>query len=195
VVNQVLRRKRTNGEFRFSVKIGEYDVDNVILDLGPGVNVLPKKTWELMGKPKLVWSPFQLRLLNQQKIVLIGCLIGLLVNIDGVHSIEYFEVLEIMDDSQPYPSLMGLEGDFDNQEIINLKRRDMIFELGDLKFIAPLVPSEGKRYIEPTRGNDIDNLYNMTARMEDYINPISNGVLSWRSINSCAFDSEEGLEN
>jgi hypothetical protein len=85
------------------------------------------------------------------------------VNIDGVHSMENFEVIEIMDDSQPYPTLMGLEWDFDNQEIINLKRREMIFEVGYLKFIAPLDPSEGKRYIEPSRGNDIDKLYNMIA--------------------------------
>jgi len=42
MVNQLLCRKRTNGEFRFSAQIGEYDVDNVILDLGSNVNVLPK---------------------------------------------------------------------------------------------------------------------------------------------------------
>jgi hypothetical protein len=41
VVNQVLRKKKTNGEFRLSVHIGEYDVDNVILDLGFDVHVLP----------------------------------------------------------------------------------------------------------------------------------------------------------
>jgi hypothetical protein len=64
VVNQLLCKKRTNGEFRFSAQIGEYDIDNVILDLGSDVNVLPKKTWEMMGKPKLVWSPIQLRLEN-----------------------------------------------------------------------------------------------------------------------------------
>jgi hypothetical protein len=32
MVNQVLRRKRTNEEFRFDAQIGEYDVDNVIFD-------------------------------------------------------------------------------------------------------------------------------------------------------------------
>jgi hypothetical protein len=37
----------------------------------------------------------------------------------------------------------------------------MIFEVGYLKVTTPLDPSEGKIYIEPTRGNDIDNLYNM----------------------------------
>jgi hypothetical protein len=179
MVNQVLHRKRTNEEFRFSAQIGEYDVDNIILDLGSDVNVLPKKTWELMGKPKLVWSHVQLRLVNQHKIVLIGRLTGVPVNIDGVCNMEDFEVIEIVDDSQPYPTLMGLEWDFDNQAIINLKRREMIFEVGDLKVIAPLDPSEGKRYIEPTRGNDIDNLYNMTAWMEDYVNLTIDGALSW----------------
>jgi hypothetical protein len=84
------------------------------------------------------------------------------VNIDGVHSMAHFEVIDIVDDNQPYPGLMGLEWDFYNQEIINLKRMDMIFEFGDLKVTAPLDPSEGKIYIEPSRGNDIDNLYNMT---------------------------------
>jgi hypothetical protein len=49
------------------------------------------------------------------------------VNIDGVRSVADFEVIEIVDDSQPYPTLMGIEWEFDNQEIINLKRREMIF--------------------------------------------------------------------
>jgi hypothetical protein len=115
---------------------------------------------------------------NQHKIVSIGRLIGVPVNIDGVHNMTEFEVIEIVDGSQPYQTLMGLEWAFDNQEIINLKRRDMIFEVGDLKVTAPLDPSEAKRYVEPTRGNDINNLYNMTTRMEDYVKPITNGVLS-----------------
>jgi hypothetical protein len=57
-VNQVLRKKRTNGEFRLSAQIREYDVDNIILDFGSDVNVLQKKKWEMMGKTKLIWSPF-----------------------------------------------------------------------------------------------------------------------------------------
>ena len=38
---------------RLSAQIGEYDMDQVILDLGSEANVVEKKTWELMGKPKL----------------------------------------------------------------------------------------------------------------------------------------------
>jgi hypothetical protein len=39
-------------------------MDNIILDLGSNVNVILKHTWEMMGKPKLIWSPIQLRLEN-----------------------------------------------------------------------------------------------------------------------------------
>jgi hypothetical protein len=35
----------------------------------------------------------------------------------------------------------------------------------------------------------------MTAHMEDYVDPTMDGALSWRSISSCASDSEVGLEN
>jgi hypothetical protein len=195
MVNQVMRRKRTNEEFRFSAQIREYDVDNIILDLGSNVNVLPKQTWELMGKPKLVWSPVQLRLANQHKIVWIGRLTRVPVHIDGVRSVVDFEVIEIVDGSQPYPALMGLQWNFANQAIINLKRREMIFEVGDLKVTTPLDPSKGKRYIEQARGNDIDNLYNMIVRMQDYVNLTANGALSWRSISLCASNFEEGLEH
>jgi len=54
---------------------------------------------------------------------------------------------------------------------------------------------EGKRYIESARQNEIENLYNMTTWMDDYVNPTIYGMLSWRSIISCELDSEEGLEH
>jgi hypothetical protein len=71
-----------------------------------------------------------------------------------------------------------------------LKRREMIFEVGYLKFTAPLDPSKGNRYIEPARGNDIDKLFNMMTQMYDYVNLTVDGVLSWKSISLCTSDSE-----
>jgi hypothetical protein len=56
-------------------------------------------------------------------------------------NITYFEVTEIVDDNHPYPVLMGLEWAFENQAIINLKKREMIFKVCDLKVIAPLDPT------------------------------------------------------
>jgi hypothetical protein len=39
-----------------------------------------------------------------------------------------------MDDIKPCPTLMGLEWHFENQKIVNIERREMIFEVGELKF-------------------------------------------------------------
>jgi hypothetical protein len=74
------------------------------------VNILPKKYWELMGKPNLVWSPIQLRLANQYQIYPIGRLEQVEVNIEGVKTKADFEVIEIMDDSDPYPLYLELTG-------------------------------------------------------------------------------------
>ena len=68
----VNRGRRTSREMRLNAQIGEYDMTDVILDLGSEVNVLTKQTWEQMGKPTLDWSPIQLRLANQQRIVPLG---------------------------------------------------------------------------------------------------------------------------
>ena len=48
---------RTGREMRLMVQIGEYEMDQVILDLGLDANVLPNQTWECMGRPALQWSP------------------------------------------------------------------------------------------------------------------------------------------
>ena len=52
-INQVHRKKRTSREFRLNAYIGDFNMGNVILDLGSNVNILPKKTWEAMGEPTL----------------------------------------------------------------------------------------------------------------------------------------------
>ena len=57
---------------RLHAQVGEYDMKDIILDLGSEVNILTKQTWEQMGKPTLEWSPIQLRLTNQQDIVPLG---------------------------------------------------------------------------------------------------------------------------
>jgi len=67
-----------------------------------------------MRKTKLIWSPIQLRLANKYKIVPISWLTRVPMNIDGVHSVTYFEFIYIVDGSQPYTTLKGIEWAFDN---------------------------------------------------------------------------------
>ena len=40
-------------------------MNEVVMDMGSEVNVMTRQTWEIMGKPKLIFSPNQLRLANQ----------------------------------------------------------------------------------------------------------------------------------
>jgi hypothetical protein len=63
-VNQIKRYIRIGQEMRLSAVIGSYEMDEVVLDLGSEVNVMTKKTWEIMAKLKLAFSPIQLRLAN-----------------------------------------------------------------------------------------------------------------------------------
>ena len=84
VVHQIKKYIRNGKEMRLSAQIGEYDMDEVILDLGSEVNVIMKQTLELMGKPKLRYSPIQLNLTNQQKVNPLGRLSNIPINIDGV---------------------------------------------------------------------------------------------------------------
>ena len=104
-VNQVHKKRRTSREFRLTANIGYFNMGDIILDLGFEVNVLPKKTWEAMGEPQLGYSPIHLKLANQHRVVPIGILKGISIDIDGVCTMEDFEVIEIIDNNSPYPSL------------------------------------------------------------------------------------------
>jgi len=64
-IHQVSIKIRTNEELHLNAQIGDYDIDYVVLDLVLEVNVMMKKTWELMGKPKLIYSSIRLRMDNQ----------------------------------------------------------------------------------------------------------------------------------
>ena len=103
------------------------------------------------GKPTLEWSPIQLRLANQQKIVPLGRFPSVPVDIDGVSTIADFEFIEIIDNSKPYPVFLGIEWAIDNDAVINLKTRQMTFEGKGLRVIVPLDPYHGERYTDPVR--------------------------------------------
>ena len=75
----------------------------------------------------------------------------------------------------------------------------LTFENGDIRVVAPLDSLEGRRYVEPVREEydslDLENIYNIFLRIDDYVKPTANGTLSWRSISSCSSYFDEALEN
>jgi hypothetical protein len=140
-VNHLHTRRMKSREFRLNDNIGDFNMGDIILDLGSKVNILPKTTWKCMGEPTLGYSTFQLNLANQHRVLPLGRMKGVIVDLDGVHTKANFEVIKIVNDTTPYSTLPGLDWVFDNQAIINLKTIKMAFESRDYRVIAPLDPS------------------------------------------------------
>jgi len=50
-----------------------------------------------------------------------GRLQGVTVDIEGASALAYFKVIEIVNDSNPYPALLGIDYATDMNGVINLK--------------------------------------------------------------------------
>ena len=55
-------------------------------------------------------------------------LLGVNFDIEGARTMAYFEVIEIVDNSNPYLMLVGIDWAFDMNAVINLKKRSMPLE-------------------------------------------------------------------
>ena len=71
------------------------------------------------------------------------------MDIEGVSKLANFELIELVDDNNPYPTLLGIDWSTDMNRVINLKKCKMIFEKKSLCVLIPLDPVEGSRYTEP----------------------------------------------
>lgn len=104
---------------------------------------------------------------NQQNIILMGHLHGVVLDIEGANVLTDFEVIEIVDDSNPYPSFVRIDWAFDMNDIINLKKWSMVFEKKNLRVVVPWDLDEGEWYIEPIHDDyddeDIDHIYKLTT--------------------------------
>jgi hypothetical protein len=109
IVNQLHTRRRTSREFRLNDNIGDFNMGDIIVDLGSKVNVLPKKTWKCMGEPTLGYSNVQLKLANRHRVLSIGRVKGVTIDLDGVRTKSDFEVIEIVDGTTPYSTLLGID--------------------------------------------------------------------------------------
>lgn len=141
---QKRRRKRTGREFRLDAQVNGYDIKSVMFNVGSDVNILPKKYWEALGCPCLVYSPIQLRKANQYRIFPIGRFKNVEVYLGGVKTYTGFEVIEIMGGTDPYPALLGIDWAYENYGVIDLKNRTMTFEADGMKVTQPLDPLQGQ---------------------------------------------------
>jgi hypothetical protein len=72
-----------------------------------------------------------------------------------------------MGEKDPYPTLLGIDWDYENFVVIDLKKEIMSFEEDGMKVTQPLDLYEGPRYTNLVEGNmeedSIDYLYTLTA--------------------------------
>ena len=59
---------------------------------------------------------------NQQNILPMGRLQGVTIDIKGESTQKDFEVIKIVDDNNPYPTLLGIDWATDINGVINLKK-------------------------------------------------------------------------
>lgn len=109
----------------------------------------PKNSWEMMGRPHLVFSPIQFPLANQYRIYPIGCLD---INLGNVQTVADFKVIEIVYEKETDPTLLGFEWASNNEAIINLKKGEISFKIEGLKVLSSnlsIQQKEGSHYVEP----------------------------------------------
>ena len=127
-----------------------------------------------------------------------GRLQGVIIYIEGTSTQIDFEVIEIVDDSNPYLTLLGIDWATDMNGVIDLKKWKMIFEKNSLCIVVSLDPPEGARYIEPMRDDDnddeLDCIYQIMMQYQDWVNPTADGRISWEHDTSYTSDSDEEIE-
>ena len=71
--------------------------------------------------------------------------------IEGASALAEFEVIEIFDDRNPYPTLLGIDWTNGMNGLINLKNHKMSFKKKSLRVTIPLGLVEGSCYMELKR--------------------------------------------
>jgi len=131
---------------------------------------------------------------NHVKLVPLGRLPHVPVDLDGVKSVAEFEVIEIVDDSSPYLALLGIEWAYNCNVIINLKKIQMSFDDDTNRITALIDPTEGPRYVKLVRDErELATICNIMATQVDHIEPDEEGKLSWENASSWDGDSEQAL--
>jgi hypothetical protein len=94
------------GKQCIDTRIGEFDID-CVLDEETQVNIMTKITWEILGKPTIVSSLVRIGLFKGKMITFCGRITNLHVIIHGTSTEEEFEVIKFVENSAPFPLLLG----------------------------------------------------------------------------------------
>lgn len=102
-----------------------------------------------------------------------------------------YEVIEIIDDSNPYPTLLGIDWpiyEWSHQ----LKEEDNV--------LWKEITLERARYTKPLHDyeeseDELNQIYKITPRYQAWINPMIDGQIPWDRESSFTSNSDEELEH
>ena len=120
----------------------------------------------------MVWSLVQLRLANQVKVSPTRRVPHLMVEVEGMKTYAYFDVIKVFNEGSSYPSLLWIGWDNDSLAMIKFNKCIMNFENCNIKVIALMDSSEGRKYVKPVKEEVVggwDHAYNI---LEDYFHPL-----------------------
>jgi hypothetical protein len=87
-------------------RIGEFDID-CVLDEETQVNIMPKRTWEAIGRPSMIPSLGGISLFRGKLVNLCGRLTQIPMTVNGTSTEEYFEITIFVEDSALFTMLIG----------------------------------------------------------------------------------------
>lgn len=117
------------------------------------------------------------------------------MDIDSLSNHTDFEVIETMDEKNPYPPTLTIDWAIDMKWIINLKSRRMKFKKKSLHVVVLLDPVQRERYTKPVHdeGSDckLDFFYQITTQLSNQMQSLNNRKPSWECDSIYTMDSKE----
>ena len=65
------------------------------------------------------------------------------MEVKGLRTYADFEFIEIFDETNPYPMILGINREIDNQTIIKFKKMILSFEDSEIRVVVPIDLLEG----------------------------------------------------
>jgi hypothetical protein len=87
-------------------RIGDFDID-CVLDEETHVNLMPKSTWEILGKPTMFPSLGKIGLFKGKMITLCGRVTNIPMMAHGASTKEEFEIIKFVKNNAPLTLLLG----------------------------------------------------------------------------------------
>jgi hypothetical protein len=87
-------------------RIRDFDIDCVLYE-ETQVNIMTKRTWELLGKPAMTPSLGGIGLFRGKMINLCRKLTQISINVNGTLTEEYFEIIKFIENNTPFIMLLG----------------------------------------------------------------------------------------